>query len=106
MQKLFTKTFGGAIMEYSTMGGEFETTYQKTGGTICGALVKMVHRVVESGRADTGCGRWSYLTYDAKDGKKVPIVLVYRVCKHTNPGDLTSSKQQLGIIYEDEALRP
>jgi hypothetical protein len=34
------------------------------------------------------------------------IVAAYRVCKHTNPGDLTSSKQQLGIMYEDEEMQP
>jgi predicted esterase len=62
--------------------------------------------VVDSGRDDTGCGRWSYLTYAAKEGKKVAIVSAYRVCKQTNPGDLTSSKQQLGIMYEDEELQP
>jgi hypothetical protein len=61
---------------------------------------------VDSGLDDTGCGRWSYLTYAAKKGKKVAFVSTYRVCKPTNHGDLTSSKQQLEIMYEDEELRP
>jgi hypothetical protein len=43
-------------------------------------------------------GTTSYLTYAAKEGKKVVIVSVYRVCKQTNPGDITLSKQQLGIM--------
>jgi hypothetical protein len=34
------------------------------------------------------------------------IIYAYRVCKQTNPGDLTESKQQHGIMYEDEELRP
>jgi hypothetical protein len=106
MQKIFTKAFGAARMEYSTPLDKFETTYHKPGGTIFGALGQMVHRVVDSGRDDTGCGRWSYLTYAAKEGKKVAKVSAYRVCKQTTPGDLTSSKQQLGIMYEDEELRP
>jgi hypothetical protein len=72
--------------------------YHKPGETICGALVQMCHRVFESVRNGTGCGRWSYLTYTKKEGKKVAIVLTYRVCKHTNPGDMTSSKQELGIM--------
>jgi hypothetical protein len=93
-------------MEYSTTLDKFETTYHKPGGTICGALGQMVHRVVDSGRDDSGCGRWSYLTYAAKEGKKVAIVSACRVCKQTNPGDLTSSKQQLGITYNYEELRP
>jgi hypothetical protein len=34
------------------------------------------------------------------------IIYAYRVCKQTNPGDLTASKQQFGIMYEDEELLP
>jgi hypothetical protein len=66
----------------------------------------MVQHVVDSGWDDTGCGRWSYLTYATKEGNKFAIVSAYRACKQTNPGYLTSSKQQLGIVYEDEELRP
>jgi hypothetical protein len=77
MQKLFTKSFGAARMEYSTTSYKFETAYQKPGGTICGALGKNVHRVVHSIQDDIGCGRWSYLTYAAKEGKKLAIVLAY-----------------------------
>jgi hypothetical protein len=106
MQKLFTKAFCAARMEYSTTPDEFKTFYNKPGGTARGALGQMVHHVVDSGRDDNGCGRWSYFTYAAKEGKKVTIVSAYRVCKQTNTGDLTSSKQQLGIIYEDKGIRP
>jgi hypothetical protein len=81
MQKIFTKAFDSARMEYSTMLDTFETTYHKPGGTICGALGQIVHRLVDSGRDDTGCGRWSYLSYAAKEGKKVAIFLAYRACK-------------------------
>jgi hypothetical protein len=65
----------------------------------------MVHRVIASGHDETGCGRWLQITYAAKGSKKMTIVSVYRVCKQTNPGDLTASKQKLGIMYEDEELR-
>jgi hypothetical protein len=65
----------------------------------------MVNRVVDSVRDDTRCSRFSYITYAAKEGKKVLIFSAYRVCKQTNPGDLTSSKQKLGIMYEDEELQ-
>jgi hypothetical protein len=34
------------------------------------------------------------------------IISAYRLCKQTNPGDITASKQQFGIMYEDEELRP
>jgi hypothetical protein len=79
MEKLFTKAFGAARMEYSTNSDNFEMTYHKPGGTMCGALEQMMHRVFDSGRNDTGCGRWSYITYAAKEGKKVAIVSAYRV---------------------------
>jgi hypothetical protein len=68
MQELFVKAFGAARVEYSTTSDKFETTYHKHGGTVCGALGQMVHQVVESGRDDTGSGRWSYITYSAKEG--------------------------------------
>jgi hypothetical protein len=46
MQKLFTKAFGAARMEYCTSSDKFGTTYHKRGGTTCGALGQMVHRVI------------------------------------------------------------
>jgi hypothetical protein len=106
MHKLFTEAFGTARLEYYTSSDKFETTYHKRGGTTCGALRQMVHRVIASGRDEAGCGRWSQITYASKEGKKMTILSAYRVCKKTNPGDLTASKQQLGIMYEDEELRP
>jgi hypothetical protein len=106
MQKLFTKAFGAARMEYCTLSDKFETTYDKRGGTTCGALGHMVRIVIASGRDETGCGRWSQRTYATKENKKITILSAYRVCKQTNPGDLTTSRQQNGIMYEDEELRP
>jgi hypothetical protein len=38
MQKLFTKEFGSARMEYSTRSDKFETTYHKRRVTVCGTL--------------------------------------------------------------------
>jgi hypothetical protein len=102
MQKLFIKVFGAARLEYCTSSDKFETTYHKRGGTTCGDLGQMVHIVIASGRDDTGCGRWSQRTYASKESNKMTIIYVYRVCKQTNPGDLTASKQQLGIMYEDK----
>jgi hypothetical protein len=43
MQKLFTKAFCAARMEYSTRSDKFEIMYHKPGGTICGALGQRVH---------------------------------------------------------------
>jgi hypothetical protein len=105
MQKLFTNSFGAARMEYCTSSDKFERTYHKRGGTTCGALGQMAHRVIASGRGEKGCGRWSQITYPAKENKKITLIYAYRVCKQTNPGDLRASKQQHGIMYEDEELR-
>jgi hypothetical protein len=102
MHKLFTKAFGVARTEYCRSSDKFETAYHKRGGTTCGALEQMVHRVIASGRDETGCGRWSQITYAAKENNKMTIKSAHRVCKQTNPGDLTASKQQHGIMYEDE----
>jgi hypothetical protein len=66
MQKLFAKAFGATTMEYSMTSDKFETTHHKPGGDTCGALGQMVYRVVYSCWYETGCDRWSYLTYAAK----------------------------------------
>jgi hypothetical protein len=105
MHKLFTKAFGVARMEYCTSSDKFETAYHKRGCTTCGDLGQMVHRVIASGHDETGCDRWSQITQAAKENKKITLISAYRVCKQTNPGDLKASKQQHGIMYEDEELR-
>jgi hypothetical protein len=102
--KLFTKSFGAARMEYCASSNKFETTYHKRDGTICGALGHIVHRVIASGQDKTGCDRWSQITYAAKENNKITLISAYRVCKQTNTGYLTASKQQHGIMYEDEEL--
>jgi hypothetical protein len=53
IHKLFTKAFGAARMEYCTSSDKFEKTYHKTGGTTCGYLGQMVHRVIASGHDET-----------------------------------------------------
>jgi hypothetical protein len=70
MQKLFTKSFGAARMEYCTSSDKFETAYHKRGGTTCGALGQMVHILISSGHDETGCDRWSQITYAAKKTRK------------------------------------
>jgi hypothetical protein len=105
-QTLLQKAFGSARVEYSTSSSKFETTHNKPGGTLCAALGSWVHRMIGSVKDETGCGRWSYITYAAKDDMKVSVVSCYRVCNQTNPGATTASNQQHGIMYADEKLRP
>jgi hypothetical protein len=94
------------MMEYSTSDDTSETTFHKPRGMVRGALRPMVHILVDAGRDGTVCGRWSYLSYATKEGNQVLLVSTYRVCNQTKPGYLTASKQQLGVMYEDEELRP
>jgi hypothetical protein len=103
--KVLTKAFGDARTEYGTSSDKFETSNHKPGGTLCSALGPWAHRVCASGRDKTGCGRWTYFTYNARDGKKSTVISAYRVGK-PNSGCKTASRQQETIQYADEKLRP
>jgi hypothetical protein len=61
--------------------------------------------VVDAGSDATGSGRWSYITYGGKRGKRLTYITVYRVCDQTYPGDTTAWKQQHNIQYEDGDAR-
>jgi hypothetical protein len=74
MQKLFTKSFGAARLEYCTSSDKFETTCHNIGGPTFGALGQMVHIVIASGRDERGCDRWSQITYAAKERNKMTII--------------------------------
>jgi hypothetical protein len=103
-QKLLA--FGAARVDYSTTKDKFETSPFKAGGTASAALGKMVHRVVKTGRDDTGCGRWTYITFNGKENKHITVINTYRVCSQRDPGDITASRQQQCVQYADEELRP
>jgi hypothetical protein len=66
----------------------------------------MVHRVVKTGRDDTGCGCCSYITFNGKENKHITVINTYRVCSQRDPGDTTASRQQQCVKYADEELRP
>jgi hypothetical protein len=99
------KAFGAARNEYGTSSDKFETFNYKPEGTLCSALGPWAHRVCASGRDKTGYGRWTYLTYNAREGKKITVISAYRVGKPTS-GSKTASHQQETIQYADEELRP
>jgi hypothetical protein len=65
-QNLLVKAFGAARVDHGTTKEKFETSPFKSGGTASAALGEMVHQVVKTGRDDTGCGRWSYITFNGK----------------------------------------
>jgi hypothetical protein len=103
--KVLTKAFGATRTEYGTSSDKFEMSNYKPGVTICSAQGTWAHIVCASGRDKTGCGRWTYLTYNAREGKKITIISVYRVGK-PNSGNKTASRQQETIQYADEELIP
>jgi hypothetical protein len=53
-QSLVQKALGSARVEYSTSSSKLETTHNKPGGTLCAALGSWVHRVIGSGKDETG----------------------------------------------------
>jgi hypothetical protein len=73
------KAFGAARVDYSTTKDKFETSPFKPGGTTSAALGKMVHRVVKTGRDDTICGQWSFITFNGKENKHIKVVNAYIV---------------------------
>jgi hypothetical protein len=105
-KKLLVKAFGAARVDYSTTKDKFETSPFKPGGTASAALGKMVHRMVKTGRDDTGCGRCSYITFNGKDNNHITVINAYIVYSQRDPGNKTASKQQQCIKYADDELRP
>jgi hypothetical protein len=73
------------------------------GGGATAAMGSWTHRVVAAGSDATGCGRWSYITYRGKGGKRLTYITVYRVCYQTDPGDTNAWMQKYNIQYEDES---
>jgi hypothetical protein len=105
-QKLLVKAFGAKKVDYSTTKDKFETSPFKPGGTASAALGGMVYRAVKTGWDDTGCGRWSYITFNGKDNKHITVINAYRLCSQRDLGDTTASRQQQCVQYADEELRP
>jgi hypothetical protein len=65
-----------------------------------------VHRVAKTGREDTSCGRWSYITFNGKEKNHIAVINIYIVCSQHDPGEKTASRQQQCAQYADEDLRP
>jgi hypothetical protein len=66
----------------------------------------MVDHVVKTRRDETGCGQWSYITFNGKENKQITVINAYRVCSHRDPEDTTASKQHQCIQYADDELMP
>jgi hypothetical protein len=103
-QKLLVKDFGAARVEWSTTKDKFETSPFKPGGSASAALRKMVHHAVKNGWDESGCGQWSYITFNGKENKKITVINAYIVYSQRDPGDITASKQKQCIQYTDDEL--
>jgi hypothetical protein len=104
IEALLRNTFGAVQAEFSTSNETVEDTHFKSGCTATAVLGKSANLVIESGLDNTGCSIWSYVCL-GKRGKKLAIVSVYRVGKHSNPGQATSSAQQFRTQYGDASAR-
>jgi hypothetical protein len=105
-KKLLVKAFGAARVDRSTTKDKLETSPFKPGGAASAALGNMVHRVVKTGRDDTGCGPWLYITFNGKKNKQITVINAYIVCLQRDPRDTTVSKQQQCIQCADDELMP
>jgi hypothetical protein len=103
--KVLIKAFGTSRTEYGTSSDKFDTSNYKPGWTLCSVLGPGAQRVCAPGRDKTDCGRWTYLTYNAREGKTITVISAYRVGKPTS-GSKTASRQQETIQYADEELKP
>jgi hypothetical protein len=105
-QKLLVNAFGAERVECSTTKDKFETLPFKPGGTVSAALGKIVHHVVKTGRDETGCRQWSYITFNVKENKQITVINAYILCSQRDPGDTTASRHQHCIQYADDELMP
>jgi hypothetical protein len=67
---------------------------------------KIVHLVVKTGRDDTGCGRWSYITFNGKENNHITAINTYIMCSQRDRGDTTAYIHQQCVQYADEELIP
>ena len=59
-------------------------------------------RVVKVGEDDSGLGRWSYITVEGQDGRKITFITAYRICKGAMKGTSTSCTQQMKVLNNQE----
>jgi len=86
----------------SDVGLEFEVTDFLPGGTCTMAVDNLSMRVIKVGEDESGLGRWSYITLEGQDGRKLTFITAYRICKGTMKGTSTSCMQQQKVIHNQE----
>eukprot|EP00957_Ditylum_brightwellii_P029688 2243908-Ditylum_brightwellii.AAC.1 len=68
------------------------------GGTCTPMTDNLVSRHMESGKDDSGLGRWMYICIAGKDDRKLYVVTGYRLCIQSNPGSGTVNAQQQHLL--------
>jgi len=91
-QNSVKKSFGQASISTSASNIKFHTEY-KPGGTATIAGGPIHTRVLAQG-TDPELGRWSYITLQTKNNKKITFLNVYRVC-HQNT-DIQEPNNRIG----------
>ena len=86
----------------SDVGLELEFHEFLPGGTCTMAFDHLGMRVVKAGEDDSGLGRWSYLTLEGQDGRRLTFITGYRICKGAMRGTTTSCVQQRRVLNNQE----
>ena len=86
----------------SDVGLEFEGHEYLPGGTCTIAVDNLSMRVTKVGEDMSGLGRWSFITMEGQDGRKVTFITAYRICSGPIRGTRTVGQQQSKIINNQE----
>ena len=86
----------------SDVGIEFELHEYLPGGTSTMFFDNLSMRVIKVGEDDSGLGRWSYITLEGQEGRKVTFITAYRICSSPMRGTKTSCRQQSKVINQQE----
>ena len=89
--------FSSSDIGYKSQRDEF-----LPGGTCTMAFDNIATRTVKSGEDDSGLGRWSFITLEGQDGRKITFITAYRICSGPMKGTTTSCMQQARVINEQE----
>ena len=91
------RTFGWWETSKTTIGynamDSTNSTFQP-GGTMVLSINKPAHRVVETGRDETGLGRWVWQKMKGKRNMMLRIISAYRPCIPSTAGPTTTYSQQ------------
>lgn len=86
----------------SNVGLEFEYSEFLPGDTCTMVMDNLSMRVIKVSEDESRLSRWSYVTLEGQNGRKVTFITAYRVCRGAMKGTNTSSLQQQKVIHKQE----